>query len=298
MRLTDITSSGSFLRIIELFPPGLPMPQISNNPDKLDLTLRFDRLVENVQKLESLADGFSLPELMDEQRIHLNSVAVASELKRKTGNTIIPTLTLRDSNRQNLLGSIAYAIYSGIENILVVRGDPYPVSKNSAPKNVYDLGRVSDLVSLVRRLEDNLSSDSKLCIMSPINLTRSADPGYMETIRSRESAGVDIFVAESFFEDIDSYFSRLDSIRNSRIKDPIIHSIFPLKNYEDGIACKEKFGWSITKEELAGLKTQGSEYGLEMARKRYHALIDRAEKAHGASISTRGNSELARQITS
>ncbi len=298
MRLSDISSSGNFIRIIELFPPGVPVPESTNSHEKLDLIVRFEKLVESVQKLESIADGFSLPELKDERRIHLNSVAVASELKSKTGNTIIPTLTLRDSNRQNLLGSIAFAIYSGIENILLVRGDPYSNFSDGAPKNVYDFGKVSDLVSSVRKLENSVTSDSKLCILSPIRITRSDDLAYLETIKARESAGVDVFIAESFFEDIDCYFSRVDNFRKAGIARPIVHSIFPLKSYEDGLSCVEKFGWGISEEELENLRMQGADYGLEMARKRYHALLDRPAQAQGASISSRGNSEFARQITS
>ncbi len=78
MRLSDVTSAGNFVRIVELFPPGVPLPHLMKDHEKYDLDLRFQRLADAVRRLESLADGFSLPELKDEQRIHLNSVAIAA----------------------------------------------------------------------------------------------------------------------------------------------------------------------------------------------------------------------------
>lgn len=283
---------------MEMLPPSLPSPNLMNESQKYDLSFRFDRLAESIDKLESLADAFSLPELKDAQRIHLNSVGIAAELKRRTGNNMIPTITLRDSNRQNLLGSIAYAIYAGIENILLVRGDPYERGMKWNPKNVYDLKKISSLVSAVRRLEEHLSNQERLCIMTPINLTKSRTAKYLNTIRERESSGADIFLAEQMFESIDAYVQRIDAVRRAGISSPIIHSIFPLKNYEDGVKCVEKFGWSISQGELHKLKTDGPSFGLEMARSRYHSLIDRKDKAQGACISTRGDPEMARLVTS
>src|SRR3974377_1180388 len=139
MRISDVARSGSFVRLIELFPPGLPFPELLREKQTIDLALRFDRLLESINGLEALADGFCLPELKDSARIHLNSVGLASELKRKTGSAIVPTLTLRVSNRQNIMGTIAYSFYAGIENILIVRGDPYNGGEKSAPRNVYDI---------------------------------------------------------------------------------------------------------------------------------------------------------------
>ena len=283
---------------MEMFPPSLPAPDLMGESQKYDLSLRFDRLVEGIDKLESLADAFSLPELKDAQRIHLNSVGIATELRRRTGNNIIPTITLRDSNRQNLLGSLAYAIYAGIENILLVRGDPYVGKAKWNPKNVYDLKKISSLVSAVRKLEGHLSSNGRLCIITPINLVKSKSKRYLKTIRERQASGVDIFLAEQMFESIDRYVQRIDAVRKAGISSPIIHSIFPLKNYEDGVKCVEKFGWSISPRELHKLKTEGPGFGLEMARARYHSLIEKKDKVQGACISTRGDPEMARLVTS
>ncbi len=103
-----MTDSGDFVRLIELFPPSLPTPNLLSGKQAIDLSLRFDRLLQSINALEALADGFCLPELKDSERIHLNSVGLATELRRRTGSAIVPTLTLRDSNRQNILGTIAY----------------------------------------------------------------------------------------------------------------------------------------------------------------------------------------------
>lgn len=296
MKISDITKAEGFVRLIELFPPGVPAPDLLKEGQQFDLALRFEKLVESIGALEAIADGFSLPELKDSERIHLNSVALASELKRRTGSAIVPTLTLRDANRQSLLGTVAFAIYSGIENILLVRGDPYQSSNANEPKNVYDLNSISAAVSSIRRLESHLVNRERLCILAPINLQKMGNDDYLEVIRGREFAGVDLFLAESLFENIDTYLERITMARKAGIRLPIIHTIFPFRGYEDALLCSRKFGWAISDDELSTLKERGREYGIELARERYHGLVSQKGIAQGACISTRGDSELAKLI--
>lgn len=281
---------------MEIFPPGLPAPGYLKRDSRIDLSVRFERLVESMSELEALADAFSLPELRDGSRIHLNSISVATELTRKTASTVIPTLTLRDSNRQSLLGTVAFAMFSGLENIQVVRGDPY-LSK-SDPKNVYDFGKVASFVELFREVESHVSPARKACVLAPINLTRISGEDYLRMARQRELSGVDIFVTESLFEETSSNLDRVIYARDKGVTAPIVHNIFPLKSYEDAITCINKFGWKISDEELHLLKTEGPSFGVERARQRYFGLLDRKEISQGACISTRGNTEVVRQIVS
>ncbi len=294
MRVSDIVGSGNFARVIEIFPPGLPAPGLIKADRKIDLSVRFERIIESMGELEAIADAFSLPELRDGSRIHLNSVSVAAELKRKASSSVIPTITLRDSNRQNLLGTVAFAIFAGLENIQIVRGDPY--GSRAEPKNVYDYSKIASFVTIIRELEAHLSNVERTCILAPVNLKRISETDYAKIARQRELAGVDIFVTESLFEDTGTYLERVTSARARGIKIPIIHNIFPLKDYEDAVMCVKKFGWKISEDELHGLKTQGPKFGVETARQRYFGLLDRKETSQGACISTRGNTELVRQI--
>ncbi len=209
MRVSDVIDSGNFARIIEIFPPGLPAPGLIKAGRTIDLSVRFDRIVESISQLETVADAFSLPELRDSTRIHLNSASVASELRRRTTSSVIPTITLRDSNRQNLLGTVMYAIYAGLENIQIVRGDPYRI--RGEPKNVYDFSKIARLVTTIRELESHLSNVPPTCLLAPINLRRISDPEYVKLARQREIAGVNIFVTESLFEDPSVYLDRVIS---------------------------------------------------------------------------------------
>jgi 5,10-methylenetetrahydrofolate reductase len=296
LKVSEIVRAGNFATLVELFPPGLPSPGSMKDSQKFDLEARFERLVQSIQELEALADAFSLPELKDTQRIHFNSVAIASELKRRTNSDVIPTITLRDSNRQNLLGAISFAIFAGLENLQIVRGDPY--HSQSEPSNVYDISKVSSLVSLVRKLEAHLLNTEKVCILGQINLTRISDERYVATALQREASGIDIFVTESLFEEIEAYLDRVVKVRGFGIKSPIVHNIFAFRDYDDALACVQKFGWRVSSEELHALKTVGPKYGIDKARERYQDLLDRKEIVQGVCISTRGNPELVRQITS
>ncbi|MHB2037218.1 MAG: methylenetetrahydrofolate reductase [Nitrososphaerales archaeon] len=295
--MSETISSGNFARIVELFPPGLPSPDSMKESQRFDLSLRFERLVQSISELEAVADAFSLPELRDGTRIHLNSIAVASELEKRTGCDIIPTITLRDANKQNILGLISYAIFAGLENLQIVRGDPY-LQESTVPKNVYDISKVSKLVSLIRKIEAHSSNTDPLCILAPINMMNLDNRKYVKTIRERQDSGVDLFVTESLFEDTERYLRRVVKLRKDGVKAPLIHNIFPFRDYDDAVSCKQKFGWRISTKELHGLKTKGPNYGLEVARKKYYDLLDRRDIVEGVCISTRGNPELVKLITS
>jgi len=294
LRLSDVIRLGNFARLIEIFPPGLPAPGLIKGDRKIDLSVRFERIAESLRQLEALTDAFSLPELRDGSRIHLNSVSVAAELQRKTSTSVIPTITLRDSNRQNLLGTIAFASFAGLENVQIVRGDPY--GSRLEPKNVYDYSKIASFVTVIREMESHLSNVEKICILAPVNLRRISEPAYVKIARQREISGVDVFVTESLFEDTAVYLDRVSEARDKGVEIPIVHNVFPLKDYDDAVMCIQKFGWKISEEELHGLKTQGSKFGLETARKRYFGLLDHREISQGACISTRGNTEIIRQI--
>lgn len=300
MRLSELVKESNFVRVVEVFPPGFPKQNPRNGANqKYDLGARFEQLAEAIARVDSVADAFSIPELNDGQRVHLNSVGIANELKRRTGNDFIPTLTLRDSNLQNLMGIISFGIFAGLENMLLVRGDPFTPDngKVATSKNVYELKKLSSFVSAVRNLELSISSEHSICILSPINVIRSEEPEYMSTLKERERSGVDLFLAEQMFEDLERYQERIKRLRRSGITKPVLHSLFPLKSFEDAMYCEQKFGWKIPKEELDQLKIAGSRYGLEMARRRYRWLLERRSIFQGVSISTRGNPEVARYIT-
>jgi 5,10-methylenetetrahydrofolate reductase len=298
MRVSEIIDSGNFAKVVEIFPPGLPIPQNMKPQQKIDLNVRFESMVKSLGELEALADAFSLPELRDGSRIHLNSIGVAAELIRRTGSAVVPTITLRDSNRQNLLGTISFAIFSGVQNLQVVRGDPYDSVSKTEPKNVYDISKISSLVSIIRDLEAHLSNSEPLCILAPINLSKISGTGYFKMAKERELAGVDIFVTESLFEDTEVYLDRVSKLRVLGVKVPIIHNIFPFRDYEDAVSCINRFGWKVSSEELHGLKTGGPKFGVDMARARYFGLLDEKDISQGACISTRGNADLIRQIVS
>jgi len=297
LRISDVTDSGDFVRLMELIPPSLPSPNHMSEKHTVDLSLRFDRMLQSINSLEALADGFCLPELKDSERIHLNSVCLAAELRRRTGSAIVPTLTLRDSNRQNILGTIAYAMFAGVENLLIVRGDPYQQSSGASPKNVYDIKRLDSIVSSIRKLESHLSNaKNRMTILSPINLSKIDDKKYLDTIKSRELAGVDLFLAESLFEDVKDHLEKVKNVRKAGVTLPIVHTIFPLQSYEDALNCVSKFGWNVSPTELEGLRQGGPEYGLAKARERYRDLLKHRDLAEGACISTRGDPERARLI--
>jgi 5,10-methylenetetrahydrofolate reductase len=241
-----------------------------------------------MEGLSRYADAFNIADLRDEGRWHLGTVQTAVELKRQTGLETMPVLTLRDANLPSLMGTISYALYEQIDNLALVRGDPY--SNSSGISNVYQIKRVSSFIKHVKQLITRFPRAS--CdIFAPISLSRTIDDRYVRILLDREEAGADGFLSDPMFGEPSVYLSKIIDLRKKGVKKPVLHNIFPLKDEEDIIFCKSRFGWEIPQEEINVVKSGGIDASLEYCRKKIHTLAKSPDLVDGFYISSRGHLE-------
>lgn len=135
-RLRECLRSGKFAVTAEIVPPA---------------SCDRDDLIAKVQPLEGVADAVNVTDGAG-ARSHISSLAAATILLQ-SGVEPILQLTCRDRNRIALQSDLLAAAALGIENLLLLRGDP-PGGDQPDAKPVFDLDSLA-LSQIARRIRDS-----------------------------------------------------------------------------------------------------------------------------------------------
>jgi 5,10-methylenetetrahydrofolate reductase len=243
-------------------------------------------------------DTFHIADIKNTRRVYMDSVLTAIQLKKQhPWLEVIPTLTARDRNKRALSGTLASILNSNIENLILALGDRYKGIEREYASNVYDIGKLSELLLEARQIEGRFD-DAHLCLLCPINLTRVRDDRYLRIIAGREEAGADIFLAQTYLGPIDTYLEAIDIVRSQGIESPILHNVFPFLSYEDALDVSRRFGFEVSKGSLSRLKEGGPNEGIRLAAEFRDILQSHRGKINGVYVSSRGEPELAIRIIS
>jgi 5,10-methylenetetrahydrofolate reductase len=291
MRITELTKRHSFVRLVEFFPPSVPAEPRAGEP-AVDLRARVQSLIEKARRVESASDAVIIAQPKDTSRYHLPSLPSAVEVKRSTGIEAIPTIPLRDYNRNALRGLVLYGLYAGLENFCIVRGDPFLPEEAGYSRNAFDLRRVSDAAGLVKGVANTVHNEG-VCVLGPLDISGRLDEEYIEVVREREERGVDVFICQPFFGSVEEVLERVDRLRAAHVTRPIIHNVFPLMSEEDAIRMERKFGWQVSPQVKEVLREGGLQAGLRLARDRYYSFLDNRGEVDGVYISSRGHADWA-----
>jgi homocysteine S-methyltransferase len=141
--------------------------------------------------------------------VRVNSAMLAAEIKQHTGRDVSFTLATRDMNRVALQSLLLGAQLLGLENVVVVRGDPFSARDLALVKPVNDTGP-SELIASIKKMNDGLDfRDSKLrqatdfCVGATIDLGRGFGAEAGLTVRKAE-AGAEFFLTQPIFDPADA----------------------------------------------------------------------------------------------
>lgn len=135
--LRDKLARGAFVMTCEVTPPASCDPA-----DLMAVALPFRGVADAV----NVTDAASA-------RTHMSALAAAA-LLRQAGIEPILQLTCRDRNRIALQGELLGAAALGVDNLLVLHGDPPQAGDQPETKAVYDLTS-EELAATARRIRDD-----------------------------------------------------------------------------------------------------------------------------------------------
>ena len=133
-----------------------------------------------------------------------NSAMMASWLQNSTGITTSFFLATRDMNKLALQSLLLGAQLHGLENIVVVQGDPFTASKSQLIRHVNDF-TATELIQSVKNLnsrkdleDKNLIYPTDFCVGATVDLSKDLD-SEVELLNKKILSGSDFLVLQPFF---------------------------------------------------------------------------------------------------
>ena len=270
----------------ELLPP-LKGNSIESIYQTIDPLMEFNPLYVNVTyHQEEVVYKKRKDQLLEKcvVRKRPGTVAISAAIKYKYKVKVIPHIICGGFTREETEYALIDLNFLGIDNILVVRGDPAPEQKNFIPEpegHSNALGLVKQIANLNRGKyldEGNkTATDFSMGVAGypekhPESPNRDSDFYFL---KKKIEAGADFIVTQMFFDN-DNFYEFFRQCRNRGINVPIIPGIKPLvtKNHLNylprtfGIDLPE----SLVKEVLKcktpeAVKQVGIEWAIEQSRK-------------------------------
>ncbi len=221
--------------------------------------------------IPALRNGESDPSYPSEFRVtpQTRSVAAACIVK-KAGFEAVPSLTCRDFRRSDL--SIVPALFKkGLENFLVVFGDPYP---NYQIKK-YDFRRTEDLIREIR----SVFHGPRPCIGAVTNqYVLDREEEISRTLR-KVDAGADYVVTNSAFDD---YFvlEYIDALRSRGLKVPVFVQLSIPHGLNNLLFVSKKFGIPVPERVRETVSRNPLNGGVEAIARAYAALQNEVSGIH------------------
>ena len=137
--------------------------------------------------------------------VRLDPVAAAHAIRQQTGVDVIFTVATRDMNRLSTQNHLLGADLLGLQNVIVVGGDPFTPGELEAVKDVRDY-RPTELVASIKAMNQGLDyrglklrSPTDFCVGATIDLGRGIEREARLT-RSKVAAGADFLITQPIYD--------------------------------------------------------------------------------------------------
>ena len=137
--------------------------------------------------------------------VRVSSVAVAAWVKANMGQDVVFTIATRDMNTIAIQSLLLGAQLLGLENVVVVQGDPLTARDRERLTQVNDI-RPAELIEAIRSMNEGLDfrglklrQPTSFCVGATIDLSRGLSAEAALTRRKVE-AGAEFFLAQPTFD--------------------------------------------------------------------------------------------------
>jgi 5,10-methylenetetrahydrofolate reductase len=195
------------------------------------------------------------------------SIASALIVKR-TGIEAVPSLTCRDCRGEDL-ATISRLVEDGLENLLVVYGDP-----SGSDRDLYEFTRTDHLIRQVAS-ESNGNPPSIGTITN--QYARNPEREISRTL-ARVDAGAEFVLTNTTF-DQDRVLQHRDNLRSAGLDVPLLIQVSIPQNLENLLFVSQKFGIPVS-ERLKGKLQRHESAGIDVAAEAFESLRLEANGIH------------------
>ena len=202
-------------------------------------------------------------------RARIDSSLMACKIRRELGMQAIPHMTCRDRNLNATQALLLGLSAEGIENVLLVTGDPVPAASRDEVKSVYNFNS-RKLIKFVDSLNRAVLNEP-FHIFGALNVNARSFAIQLDLAEKKEANG-----AEGFFTQPVLTRQALENLAlaRRRLKGKILGGIMPIVSERNAL---------FLNSEIAGIEVDRETIA------RYHG----ADRARGEKLATEISSELA-----
>ena len=237
------------------------------------------KLLEAAHMLKGLGvDVLTFPD-SPSGRTRIDSVLMAQKVKNVTGFEVMPHICCRDKNAIAMRSTFLGASINGINNFLIITGDPIPVMARQVVKSVFNFDSVG-LMRIADEMNSEVLKDSPLTYGGAINQSRRRIESEIKRVQKKMEAGAEFFLTQPVF-------TAEDAERLRRVKEEtgarILCGIMPLVSRKNALFMKNEIsGVNVTDEVIErypenGDREDGENVGVELAKEMIAATRDFAD---------------------
>jgi 5,10-methylenetetrahydrofolate reductase len=158
--------------------------------------------------------------------VRIDSLSLAYEIKRITGREAIFNLSPRDMNKLALESRLLGADLLGVENVVVIQGDPITERDNLKAVDEY---KATGLIGAIKEMNEGLDfkglklrAATNLCIGASIDLGRGVEHEARLTHRKIQ-AGAQFFIAQPIFDPVlvTDFHAAYEVVAGERLAQPV-----------------------------------------------------------------------------
>jgi 5,10-methylenetetrahydrofolate reductase len=206
--------------------------------------------------------------------VRADSAMLAYTIKKEAGKDVIFNLATRDMNKLAIQSHLLGAEMLGLENVMIVQGDPFNERDLSRQKDVSDF-KPTELIAAVNQMNQGLDfkgfklkTPTDICIGASMDLGRGVEREARLTHRKVE-AGAQFFLAQPVFDKtkIASFLGAYEEMAGGGLSQPVFFGLQVLvkggvlfSNVPDELSQeldKGRPGTDIALELLADLRELG-----------------------------------------
>lgn len=237
------------------------------------------KLLEAAHSLKGLGvDVLTFPD-SPSGRTRIDSVLMAQKVKNVTGFEVMPHICCRDKNAIAMRSTFLGASINGINNFLIITGDPIPVMARQVVKSVFNFDSVG-LMRIADEMNSEALKDSPLTYGGAINQSRRRIESEIKRVQKKMEAGAEFFLTQPVF-------TAEDAERLRRVKEEtgarILCGIMPLVSRKNALFMKNEIsGVNVTDEVIDRYpenadREDGENVGVELAKEMIAATRDFAD---------------------
>lgn len=214
------------MKIRNCLNPSRPSFSFEFFPPKTDAGVAA--LLRTVEELAPLDPGFVSVTYGAGGSTRDRTVELVTHIKQRTGIEAMAHLTCVGHTRDELRDVLRRLAAAGIENVLLLRGDP-PQGQATFEPVPGGFRYAEELVRFVREEDFNFCLGGACYPEGHVETASREDD--LRHLKAKVDAGMDFVVTQLFFDNA-FYFDFVERARRVGINVPIVPGIMPITNYE------------------------------------------------------------------